>query len=179
MLKILRYDIKRYINKHSGRISIKNYLYFLFEQGIWALIVYRYGRWARGIKIPILDLLLKLSAFLGHKIIEIATSISLPASAEIGKGFYIGHFGGIIVHSNAKIGEGCSIGTGVVVGTRGLGSKGVPIIGNNVYIGVGAKVLGGINIGNNVKIGANSVVISDIPDNATAVGIPAKVVKKC
>lgn len=105
------------------------------------------------------------------------TGISLPASAEIGKGFYIGHFGGIILHSHAKIGENCSIGPGVLIGTRGGGNKGVPIIGRDVYIGVGAKVLGGIKIGDRVKIGANAVVLTNIPDGATAVGIPARILK--
>jgi serine O-acetyltransferase len=65
-----------------------------------------------------------------------------------------------------------------LIGTRGGGNKGVPIIGNNVYIGVGAKILGGIRIGDGAKIGANAVVLCDIPDGATAVGIPAKILKE-
>ncbi len=174
MLQQFRYlitDLKRW--KVS---SPKDICYLIFEQAIWALVVYRFGRWARTVRIPIISLVLKLIAFLLFKWIEIITGISLPASARIGKGFYIGHFGGIILHSDVRIGENCSIGSGVVIGVRALGKAGVPVIGNNVYIGVGAKVLGNIKVGNDVKIGANAVVIHDVPDGATVVGIPAKII---
>ncbi len=173
MFKNLRSDFKRYTQNSSGFP-----IYVFFEQGLWAIIVYRFGRQVRGIKIPVIALLLKMLAFLLFKFIEVITGISLPASAEIGKGFYVGHFGNIILHSDVKMGENCSIGPGVLIGTRGLGNQGVPVVGNNVYIGVGAKILGGIKIGNNVKIGANAVVLEDIPDGATVVGIPAKIVRQ-
>lgn len=166
-----RTDLKRY------RDLEKRGIYIFFEQGIWAIAVYRFGRWARNIRIPVVSLLLKLTAFLLFKLAEILTGISLPASAQIGKGFYVGHFGGIIFHSDTKIGENCSVGPGVLIGTTGAGNKGVPVIGDNVYIGVGAKVLGGIRVGDGAKIGANAVVLTDVPDGATAVGIPARIVK--
>lgn len=168
MLDNFKADVKRY-----GKFN----LYVLFEQGLWAIAVYRFGRWAKDIKIPLIGFLFRFFAFLLFKWIEIITGISVPASASIGKGFYIGHFGGIILHSDVVMGENCSIGPGVLIGTRGLGNLGVATIGNNVYIGVGAKVLGKITIGNNVRIGANSVVLSDIPDNSTVVGIPARQVE--
>ena len=164
-------DLKRYQTLESKGI------YLLFEQGLWAIAVYRFGRWSRNVRVPVISSLLKLFAFLLFKQMEMATGISLPASAEIGKGFYVGHFGGIILHSDVKIGDNCSLGPGVLIGTRGGGNKGVPVIGNDVYIGVGAKILGGIKIGDRVKIGANAVVLNDVPDGATAVGIPAKVLK--
>ena len=85
----------------------------------------------------------------------------------IGPGLYIGHFGGIIVSSAAVIGENCNISHGVTIGAAGTRQRGgVPRIGNNVYIGPGAKVFGRITIGNNVKIGANCVVHKDVPENA-------------
>jgi len=174
MFKNLKADIKRYIKGPNDKRNI----YVIFEQGLWAVIIYRFGRWVRGIRIPIISLLLKMIAFLLFKMAEIITGVSLPASAEIGKGFYAGHFGCIILHSDVKIGENCSIVSGVLIGTLGLGNTGVPVIGNNVYIGAGAKILGGIRIGSNVKIGANAVVITDVPDNVTAVGIPAKIINK-
>ena len=74
--------------------------------------------------------------------------------------------------------ENGSVVSGVLIGTLGLGKEGVPIIGNNIYIGAGAKVLVAIIIGNNVKIGANAVVLEDIPDDAMVVGIPARIVRK-
>ena len=165
----LRADLRRY-----GSFTP----YLIFDQGIWAIIVFRFGSWVNALRIPVLRLLLKIIAFFLFKMIEIITGISIPASVKIGKGFYIGHFGGIIVHSDVQIGEGFSLGSGVVIGTRGLGSHGVPQIGNNVYIGVGAKVLGNIKIGNNVKIGANAVVTDNVPDNATVIGIPARILMK-
>ena len=163
-------DVQRYRNLESKVV------YLFFEQGLWAIAIYRLGRWVRTIKIPVLGFILRFFTFLLFKSMEITTGISLPASAQIGKGFYVGHFGGIILHSDVKIGENCSVGPGVLIGTRGLGNKGVPVIGDNVYIGVGAKVLGGVIIGNNTKIGANAVVLCDVPEGTTAVGIPAKIV---
>ena len=172
MFADFRVDVSRYL-RGKGK---KELIYLIFEQGIWAIAVYRFGRWVREVKIPIVSRILKLIAFLLFKNIEILTGISLPASARIGKGFYVGHFGGIILHSDAVLGEHCSIGPGVLIGTRGMGNLGVPILGDNVYVGVGAKLLGGIKIGNNVRIGANAVVLKDVPDDATVVGIPARVV---
>jgi serine O-acetyltransferase len=169
MFNNLKFDFKRY-----GKFSP----YHLFEQGIWAIIIYRFGRWVRSVRIPLVNIILKLIAFLLSKIIEITTGISIPASVQIGKGFYIGHFGSMILHADVKMGENCSIGPGIVIGTRGGGRPGVPILGNNVYIGVGAKILGGITIGNNVKIGANAVVLENVPDGASVAGIPAKIIRQ-
>ena len=171
MCKNFKCDLKKYQSLES------NGIYLFFEQGLWAIAIYRFGRWTRSIKIPIISFLFKFLAFLLFKLTEMMTGISLPASAQIGKGFYVGHFGSIILHSDVKIGENCSLGPGVLIGTRGGGDKGVPVIGNDVYIGVGAKVLGGIRIGDRAKIGANAVVLQDVPDDATAVGIPARILK--
>ncbi len=103
--------------------------------------------------------------------------ISIPTSTKIGGGFYIGHFGGIIVNKDTVIGKNCNISQGVTLGQANRGAKkGTPIIGDNVYIGPGAKLVGRVVIGNNVAIGANSVVTKDIEDNAVVVGAPAKVI---
>jgi serine O-acetyltransferase len=178
MFDNLEADLNRYRRSYAKGFFSKDTLYLFMEQGVWALTVYRFGRWVRRIPIPIVSHILKAIAYLLFKLIEILTGISIPASAQIGKGFYIGHFGSIILHSDAKMGENCSIGPGVLIGTRGLGSIGVPVIGNNVYIGVGAKLLGQIKIGNNVKIGANAVVVFDVPDDSTVVGIPGQIKTK-
>lgn len=103
--------------------------------------------------------------------------IMIPIGTEIGSGFYIGHFGTIVVHPCVRIGRNCNISQGVTIGISGrAGARGVPVIGENVYIGPGAKLFGKIVIGNNVAIGANAVVTKDLPDHSVAVGVPARVI---
>jgi len=103
--------------------------------------------------------------------------IGIPYMTKIGSGFYIGHFSGIFVNSNTIIGKNCNISQGVTLGKANRGkNKGSPIIGDNVYIGPGVKIIGSIRVGNNVSIGANSVVTKDIEDNSVVVGVPAKVI---
>lgn len=103
--------------------------------------------------------------------------ISIPFSTQIGRGFFISHPGDIVVNSATKIGHNCNISQGVTIGISVRGKhKGTPTIGNNVYIGPGAKIIGNIVIGNNVAIGANAVVVDDVPDNAVVAGVPAKIV---
>jgi serine O-acetyltransferase len=103
--------------------------------------------------------------------------IGISPKTKIGLGFYIGHFGGIIINSDAEIGKNCNVSHGVTIGMSNRGkNKGVATIGDNVYIGPGAKIVGAVKVGNNVAIGANCVVTKDIPDNAVVVGIPGKVI---
>ena len=173
MFPNLSADIQRYISDPQDRRN----LYLFFEQGIWAIVVYRFGQWTHAFKISVISIILRIIAFFLFKMTEILTGISIPASAKIGKGLYVGHFGSIILHSQVVIGENCSLGPGIVIGTRGLGSKGVPIIGDHVYVGTGAKILGGIRIGNHVRVGANAVVLQDIPDHCTVVGVPGRIIK--
>lgn len=102
--------------------------------------------------------------------------ISIPWRTRIGPGFYIGHFGQIVVNYRSAIGRNCNISQGVTIGqaNRGL-RKGYATIGDNVYIGPGAKIVGNVRIGNNVAIGANCVATKDVPDNAVLVGVPGRV----
>ena len=105
--------------------------------------------------------------------------ITIPFTSQIGAGIYIGHFGTIVVSSLAKIGKNCNISQGVTIGKAHRGLRaGYPVIGNNVYIGPGAKVIGKISIGDNVAIGANCVVIDDVPANSVVVGVPGKIVSE-
>lgn len=108
---------------------------------------------------------------------EYKFGISIPYNTPIGPGFYIGHFGGIVVSSKVRIGANCNINHGVTIG-KSYGGKnpGTPTAGDQVYFGPGCKVFGGIFIGHHAAIGANSVVSADVPDNAVVVGIPGKVI---
>lgn len=93
--------------------------------------------------------------------------------AKIGYGLGIGHHGYIVVASNAVIGNYCFLRPGVVIGKKDNFSPHSPVIGNRVFFGAGSKAVGNIKIGNNVSIGANAVVLHDVPDNCIAVGVPA------
>ena len=142
-------------------------------QGFWVMVIYRFGRWRYGVKPAPLRKLLSLVYHVSFKTVQIITGIELPCEADVGRNFVIDHFGGIIISGYAKFGDNCRIRNGVVVGLRRVEDQRAPIIGDNVDIGSGAKLLGPIRIGNNVLIGANAVVVIDVPDNSIAVGVPA------
>ena len=101
----------------------------------------------------------------------------IPYDTPIGLGFYIGHCGDIHFNARAQVGKNCNISQGVTLGQANRGNnEGYPTIGNGVYIGPGAKIVGAVRVGNNVAIGANCVVTKDVPDNAVVVGIPGRVI---
>ena len=107
------------------------------------------------------------------------TGIEIHPGAKIGKGLFIDHGMGVVVGETAIIGDNCLLYQGVTLGGTGKDKgKRHPTLGNNVLVGSGAKVLGPFKVGNNVKIAANAVVLSAIPDNCTAVGVPARIVKR-
>jgi serine O-acetyltransferase len=174
-MSFLKEDIKRYTRNKTFVQKLK---VICLTQGIWATVIYRAGSWChnRKKKLPWVRIILPFLTIF-QKMVEIMTGISLPFTAIIGKGLYIGHFGGIILSHNAALGEYCNISQGVTIGQAGRGGQQFsPIIGDRVYIGPGAKVIGKIEIGNDVAIGANAVVTKDLPDNAVAVGVPASVI---
>lgn len=106
-------------------------------------------------------------------------NIEIHPAATIGRRFFIDHGTGVVIGETTEIGDDCTIYQGVTLGGTGKDKgKRHPTLGNNVMVGSGAKVLGPIRIGNNVRIAAGAVVLTDIPDNCTAVGIPAKVVRR-
>jgi serine O-acetyltransferase len=106
--------------------------------------------------------------------VEIATGITLPKSAEIGPGLRIWHFGNIVIHADVKIGSECTLRHGVTIGDRN--EDGVPTLGDRVEIGAYAQILGPISVGNDAKIGCMAVVLRDVPAGATAVGNPARII---
>ena len=150
----------------------------LLRQGMWVMAVYRFGRWRykirwRWLRVP-LSAIYKILRLLS----EILTGIELPCEATVGRRFRIDHFGGIIISGDAVFGDDCVVRNGVTVGLRYTGQSGSPVIGNRVDIGAGAKILGAIHIGDDVAIGANAVVLVDVPPNSIAVGIPARVLPR-
>lgn len=150
----------------------------LSRQGLWVMLVYRFGRWRYGIRLRWLRIPFSFVYKLLKILSEILTGIELPCEVVLGRRFRIDHFGGIIISGDVVFGDDCIIRNGVTVGLRHTGKRGSPVIGNRVDIGAGAKVLGPVHIGDDVAIGANAVVISDVPPNSIAVGIPARILPR-
>ena len=147
----------------------------LTRQGLWVMVVYRFGNWRYGIRSRAIRMPFSILYKFLKVVSEILTGIELPCEVKLGRRFRIDHFGGIVISGDTVFGDDCVIRNGVTVGLRHTGHRGAPIIGNRVDIGAGAKVLGSIRIGDDVAIGANAVVISDVPSNSIAVGVPAKI----
>ncbi|WP_134355904.1 serine O-acetyltransferase [Flavobacterium psychrophilum] len=169
-IRLVISDYKKF-KKYGG-----NFITILFfTQGFWAVLQHRIAYVIyTNFHLPILRQPLLLLCLCWQKTIEITTGISIPASVRIGHSFYIGHFGGIIINANVIMGNNCNISQGVTIGISGLEDKrGVPVIGNNVYIGVNSVVAGKITIGNNVLIGACSLVTHHVTENAVVLGVPA------
>lgn len=148
------------------------------SQGFWVMVVYRFGRWRYTIRNSMLRKPFSLLYRACFKMVQVLTGIELPCEVPVGKNFRIDHFGDIIISGYASFGDNCIIRNGVTVGLKNIEEKTAPRIGNNVNIGTGAKILGNITVGNNVDIGANAVVITSVPDDSIAVGVPAKIIPK-
>lgn len=147
-------------------------------EGIWALGVYRATRWLhREAPAPLrLALRLPLSAVRGA--LTMALGIHLDPAARIGPGLYIGHSGGIWVAPGAVIGRECNLAQGVTLGIGGTLRRGSPRLGDRVWVGPKATLSGPLVVGSHAVIGANSLVVSNVPERGVAVGVPARVVAR-
>lgn len=149
----------------------------LLQFGFLAIAVYRFGRWTRTIRPPVLGLPFKLAYRVLEAAARILFGIEISADSDIGPGFYIGHSGGIVVHGD--LGTQCSIGQGVTIGSKGAGrSDGYPRLGHRVYLGAGAMVIGAVRVGDDAVIGANTVVVQDIPAGARVVSAPVRILPR-
>ncbi len=170
LYQLIYSDYSRY-KKYGSNFWVIVFL----TQGFWATFQYRIANYCyRKVKWKPFKYLLLIPLLFWQKVIEITTGISLPASASIGHSFYIGHFGGIFLNADACIGANCNISQGVTIGISGLNEKrGVPTIGNNVYIGANSVVAGKITVEDNVIIGACSFVNTNVTSNSVYLGVPA------
>jgi serine O-acetyltransferase len=167
-----RRDLYRYSGDVSGRAFLRHWF---LTPGVKYTFYLRLCQWLRtqpfhgfGTFPVVKFVLIRAGVKLGMEI---------PSSTSVGEGLFIGHFGTIIVNGEATIGANCNLSHGVTIGQLNRGERaGCPTIGDNVFIGPGARILGRIVVGDDVAIGANSVVVDDVPDGAVVAGIPAKVV---
>lgn len=169
--------IKRDYRRYRVTSSESNFLSVVFlTQGFWASFQYRVAHAAKKLKVPMVSQFLKLLMRVWQLLIEITTNIRLPASAKIGDGLYIGYFGPVIIHPDVKIGENCNLSQGVTMGVIQRGKRqGTPILGNRVYVGPNAVIIGDITIGDDVAIGAGAIVTKSVPDRAVVAGNPARI----
>jgi serine O-acetyltransferase len=134
-----------------------------------AILLYRTSRWLHERRVPWLPRLV-------YGLNRVVFGVVLPPQAKIGRNVTLGYQGlGVVVHAEAEIGDGVVLGPGVTIGGRGE-PRGVPRVEADVTIGTGAKILGPIRIGRGARIGANAVVLCDVPSQATAVGVPARII---
>ena len=152
--------------------AARNYFEILTTYpGVHALILHRLAHFLWSIK-------LKLIARIFSHLARIFTGIEIHPGAQIGRRFFIDHGMGVVIGETAIIGDDCTLYHGVTLGgTTWKKGKRHPTLKDNVVIGAGAKVLGPITLGNNSKVGSNAVVVTDIPNDSTAVGIPAKIIE--
>ncbi len=147
---------------------------FVREQSLWAIAVYRYGRWGDRLSCKLCRWVHGRLYWLSFRIVETLTGVSFTKLCEIGPGLRIHHFGNIFLHSDVKIGANCTLRQGVTIGNKVEGGR-VPVLEDDVEVGAYAQILGPITIGKGAVIGAMSVVLKDVPPGHTAVGIPAKI----
>jgi len=162
---MIRQDLLRAYNIARGS-RIARIIELYRSPGVHGVVIFRFGQWLLHTALPARLLLTPLYLYLDHRL-RAKWGIQIQRRVRIGGGFYIGHYGGIFISDLATIGENCNISQDVTIGVAGEGARrGAPDIGNNVYIGPGAKVNGKIRVGNNVNIGPNAVVTHNIPDDA-------------
>lgn len=166
-------DIARYRAKGcNGRM-------LWFNPAVWSIASYRLGNWLYRsrpnvfIRIP-----LKIISYIALKWCEIFMEMCIDPQATIGPGFYVGHIGGVHINPGAVLGSNCDVAHRVTIGTSAMGRPGAPTIGNRVYIGTGATLVGKIKIGSDSKIAANTLVVSNIPAGATVMGVPGRIVMR-
>lgn len=160
-------DLRAKVLFFESATNWKNGLQALMREGSAATAAFRMARWLHRSG---------LSFFAGAltRFASVFTGCIIGCSADVGPGLVILHSRGIVVHKSVKAGRNLVLGHAVTIGRR---RGGTPIIGHNVYIGTGAVLMGAINVGDRARIGANAVVIDDVPEDATVVGVPARVVK--
>lgn len=147
-----------------------------FQMPVWAVGIFRFGKRAQAVRFGLLRMVLLAVHFLLYKISEVLSGIQISIRSEIGPGLVVHNFGGVLIQG--RLGRNCTIVQGAQLISRSDGKdSGWPTLGENVYVGSGAKVLCNVQVGNNVRIGANAVVMADVPDDSLVMPPESKVIR--
>jgi serine O-acetyltransferase len=152
----------------ADRVLETGWLRVLIRIETPAVICYRFSHWALKLRVPVVRQILLIISMIMQRFVQMFIGVFISPDAEIGPGLLVHTPYGILV-GPVKIGANCTIQNGVVITASARG------IGDNVYFGPGAKVMGEAKIGSNVNVMANSVVLTDVPDNTTVMGVPARI----
>ncbi len=168
MFENVRADIRMASEQNVGTSTWDRRVRVLFQPGTLAVLSYRFCHAMRSIRLPVFRHLAWIPVLFVRGLSQVLTGVHISSKARIGPGFVIHTVYGVFIPPTT-IGKNCSVQTGVVLG------YGVRSIGNDVLIGAGAKVVGPVTVGNSVLIAPNSLVVTDIPDNSTVAGVPARI----
>jgi serine O-acetyltransferase len=172
MFENLREDINRAMRETrtdpNWKPSLGKRLEVMVRHSTWPVVAYRFSRWARSVRIPVVKQLLQIAGLFFRKFVEVFTSVHIDVRADIGPGFVI-HSVYAINLGATKIGKNFTIATGCLISHACRG------IGDDVYFGPGAKLVGDAKIGSNVVIAANSLVLTDVRSNMMVMGVPARI----
>ncbi len=146
---------------------------------VWSIACYRLGHWVY-VERPnvVVRLPLKAVSFVFTLFCVVFMEMDIDPQAEIGGGLYIGHIGGVHINPGAVLGRNCDVAHRVTIGASAMGRKGLPVLGDDVYIGTGATLVGKIKIGSGAKIAANTLVMTNVPEGATVMGVPGRIVMR-
>ncbi|HEX4154003.1 MAG TPA: serine acetyltransferase [Acidobacteriaceae bacterium] len=149
------------------------------EPTVWSIGSYRLGNWLH-MRRPtaIVRIPLKVISFFLLKFCLVFMEMDIDAQATIGGGLYIGHIGGVHINQGAVLGRNCDLAHRITIGASAMGRSGIPVLGDEVYIGTGAVLLGKIRVGDGAKIAANTLVMTNVPAGATVMGVPGRIVMR-
>ncbi len=175
-----RADLGRHFVYHPGADALTRLRLALTLDGSWAMAVHRFGRRLRTMPPPApLAAPCRLAWRMADFALGLLTGISIDPEAQIAPGFFVGHFVSVRIGAGVKIGRNCSISQMCTVeGAGPRPEENAPVLGERVFLGSGAKVIGKLRIGDGAVVGANSVVVEDVPDNGVVIGNPGVLVSR-
>lgn len=173
MFPNFRADLARYF---EGDYSARRVFMAFFELSLWAIGIFRFGKMCQRCPVGVIRKLLLVVYFFLYKFCEIITGIRISGESEIGPGLMIHNFGGVLI--KGRIGKNCTVVQGAQIVSRADGQgRGWPTLGDNVYVGSGARVLGDVRIGDHVRIGANAVVMRDVEAHSVVMPPECRIIK--